>query len=77
MAHADDRNKIQFKRLPFDHCSLSLQPFEHPYCSRDGVIFELTSIIPFLKRYGVNPATGEPMDAKVFGQIDIPQKCKW
>ncbi|XP_071848764.1 RING-type E3 ubiquitin-protein ligase PPIL2-like [Apostichopus japonicus] len=61
---SDDRNKIQFKRLPFDHCSLSLQPFEHPYCSRDGVIFELTSIIPFLKRYGVNPATGEPMDTK-------------
>lgn len=61
---SEDRNKIQFKRLPFDHCSLSLQPFEHPYCSRDGVIFDLASIVPFLKKYGVNPATGEKMEAK-------------
>jgi peptidyl-prolyl cis-trans isomerase-like 2 len=30
-----------FKRLPFYCCSLSLQPFEHPVCTPDGIIFDL------------------------------------
>ena len=29
---ATDPDEIDFKRLPFDHCSLSLQPFANPYC---------------------------------------------
>ena len=27
-----DPDEVDFKRLPFDHCSLSLQPFANPYC---------------------------------------------
>lgn len=38
---------------PFDCCSLSLQPFEHPVCSRNedgtGTVFDLVNIIPWLK----------------------------
>uniref|UniRef100_A0A3Q2V2P4 Peptidylprolyl isomerase (cyclophilin)-like 2 n=1 Tax=Haplochromis burtoni TaxID=8153 RepID=A0A3Q2V2P4_HAPBU len=29
-----------FRRLPFDHC-LSLQPFEYPVCTEEGVVFDL------------------------------------
>nr|AAC38986.1 cyclophilin Dicyp-3 [Dirofilaria immitis] len=53
-----------FKRLPITHCSLSLLPFEDPVCSRDGIIFDLTQIIPYLKKHGVNPVTGKKMTAK-------------
>ncbi|KAF8425146.1 cyclophilin-like domain-containing protein [Tirmania nivea] len=50
-----------FKRLPFNYCALSLQPFEHPVCTLNGTIFDLTNIIPWLKKHGTNPVTGEKM----------------
>ena len=30
-----DPDEVDFKRLPFDHCSLSLQPFANPYCDTE------------------------------------------
>ncbi|CAH1802314.1 unnamed protein product [Owenia fusiformis] len=57
-------DKAKFRRLPFSCCSLSLQPFEHPLCTKEGVIFDLMNIVPFLKKYGVSPVTGKPMSAK-------------
>ncbi|KAI2004546.1 cyclophilin peptidyl-prolyl cis-trans isomerase Cyp8 [Ophidiomyces ophidiicola] len=50
-----------FKRLPFNFCSLSLQPFSHPVCTPAGIIFDLTNILPWLKKYGTNPVNGEPL----------------
>ncbi|CAG8616182.1 4236_t:CDS:10, partial [Acaulospora morrowiae] len=59
------RKKTQiFKRLPFDHCSLSLQPFEHPVCTPDGIIFDLRIIYPYIKKHGTNPVTGEKLEPK-------------
>ncbi|XP_065830529.1 RING-type E3 ubiquitin-protein ligase PPIL2-like [Oscarella lobularis] len=60
----DVGQKSKFRRLPFYCCSLSLQPFEHPYCTKDGRIFDLLNIVPYLKQYGHNPVTGEPLEAK-------------
>lgn len=55
---------VGFQRLPFDCCALSLQPWTNPVCSRsEGTVFELTNVIPFLKKYGVNPATGSKLEA--------------
>ncbi|KAJ3178364.1 Peptidyl-prolyl cis-trans isomerase cyp8 [Geranomyces variabilis] len=54
----------EFKRLPFYCCSLSLQPFEHPVCTRDGMIFDLMNIIPWLKKHGKNPVSGEALEPK-------------
>ncbi|XP_056275208.1 RING-type E3 ubiquitin-protein ligase PPIL2 [Pseudoliparis swirei] len=56
--------KADFRRLPFDHCSLSLQPFEYPVCTDEGVVFDLLSIMPWIKRYGTNPISGEKLEAK-------------
>ncbi|VDO24397.1 unnamed protein product [Haemonchus placei] len=56
--------RAQFKRLPLTHCSLSLIPFEDPVCTRSGEIFDLTHIIPYLKKNGVNPCTGMKMSSK-------------
>lgn len=57
-------NPEGFCRLPFDHCALSLQPFEHPLCTPTGVIYDLMNIVPFLKKYGIDPATGKSLDSK-------------
>ncbi|KAL8934388.1 MAG: hypothetical protein Q9216_005941, partial [Gyalolechia sp. 2 TL-2023] len=47
-----------FKRLPFSFCAISLQPFSHPVCSPQGTIFDITNILPWLKKHGTNPVTG-------------------
>ncbi|KAI9101638.1 cyclophilin-like domain-containing protein [Phlyctochytrium arcticum] len=52
----------EFKGLPFYCCSLSLQPFEHPVCTKDGMVFDLTNIIPWLKKHdNKNPVSGETL----------------
>lgn len=55
--------KANFRRLPFYCCALSLQPFEHPVCSPNGTVFDLLNIIPYLKKYGTNPVTGQKLQA--------------
>ncbi|ULU05973.1 hypothetical protein L3Y34_018112 [Caenorhabditis briggsae] len=66
--HKDDTGtrlqRAQFKRLPINHCSLSFLPFEDPVCARSGEIFELTAIVPYVKKHGKNPCTGKPLTAK-------------
>ncbi|XP_051536083.1 RING-type E3 ubiquitin-protein ligase PPIL2-like isoform X4 [Myxocyprinus asiaticus] len=56
--------QANFRRLRFDHCSLSLQPFEYPMCTVDGVVFDLMRIVPWIKKFGTNPITGEKLKAK-------------
>ncbi|KAI0375306.1 cyclophilin-like protein [Pilatotrama ljubarskyi] len=53
-------------QTPFDCCSLTFQPFNNPVCARNsdgtGNVFELVSIIPWLKQHGnINPVTQEPL----------------
>lgn len=50
-----------FKRLPYNFCALSLQPFSHPVCTSAGTIFDLTNILPWLKKHGTNPVDGQPL----------------
>ncbi|KAI9884911.1 MAG: hypothetical protein M1823_003288 [Watsoniomyces obsoletus] len=50
-----------FKRLPFHFCALSLQPFKHPVCTSTGTVFELTNILPWIKKHGTNPVDGSPL----------------
>ncbi|TPX35344.1 hypothetical protein SmJEL517_g02262 [Synchytrium microbalum] len=54
----------EFKKLPFSCCSLTLTPFEHPVCTADGTIFDLVNIIPWIKKNGTNPVTGEKLETK-------------
>lgn len=47
--------------MPFYYCNLTMQPFEDPYSTEDGIIFDLLSIIPYLQKYKKNPVTGAPL----------------
>ncbi|CAH2217332.1 jg5642 [Pararge aegeria aegeria] len=53
-----------FKRLPYDHCCLCLQPFDDPYCDADGNVFQLQAFVEFVKKYKINPVTGNKVDIK-------------
>ncbi|KDR06370.1 peptidyl-prolyl cis-trans isomerase-like 2 [Zootermopsis nevadensis] len=65
-----------FRRLPFDHCCLCLQPFENPYCDKQGNIFELQAIVAYLKKFKTNPVTGEPLEAKNLIKLNFHKNAK-
>ncbi|ELK32090.1 Peptidyl-prolyl cis-trans isomerase-like 2 [Myotis davidii] len=44
-----DIPQTNFHPLPFDHCSLFLQPFSYGVCTPEGVVFDLLNILPWLK----------------------------
>lgn len=52
-------DEANFRRLPFDHCCVSLVPWENPYCDENGNVFELQAIIDYYKKYKKNPVSGE------------------
>ncbi|XP_011495689.1 PREDICTED: peptidyl-prolyl cis-trans isomerase-like 2 [Ceratosolen solmsi marchali] len=60
-----------FRRLPFDHCCLSLQPFDHPYCDAQGNIFELEALLPYVKHFKHNPVTGKSLDMKSLTKLNF------
>ncbi|KAL1798896.1 hypothetical protein ACET3X_002933 [Alternaria dauci] len=51
-----------FKRLPFNYCAVSLQPFTDPVCTASGTIFDLTHILTWLTKHpDTNPVDGTPL----------------
>jgi len=70
-----DPDEVDFKRLPFDHCSISLQPFENPYCDDQGHVFDLVHIVPYMKKYKANPCTGEPLDSKGLTKLNMQKNA--
>jgi peptidyl-prolyl cis-trans isomerase-like protein 2 len=53
----------EFKKLPFSCCALSFLPFAHPVCTPEGHVFDLMSIVPWLRKYKTNPLTGQALEA--------------
>jgi peptidyl-prolyl cis-trans isomerase-like protein 2 len=58
------RNGATFKRLPFNFCAASLQPFKNPVCTSDGTIFDVEVISSWLEKHHTNPVTGRSLTAK-------------
>ncbi|KAM8712679.1 hypothetical protein ACLKA7_013072 [Drosophila subpalustris] len=59
-----ENEHIKFKRLPFGNCCITMAPFEMPYSDLNGNVFEYEAILSFLKKFKVNPITGQKMDSK-------------
>jgi peptidyl-prolyl cis-trans isomerase-like protein 2 len=36
-------------------------PFEDPVCTIDGSVFEITTIVPYIRKFGKHPVTGAPL----------------
>lgn len=53
-----------YQPIPFTSCAISLQPWSNPVCDReDGTIYELTNVIPWIKKHGVSPSSGKLLKA--------------
>lgn len=50
---------INLNKLPFNCCSLSFTPFENPFCNKEGFIFDVINILPYVKKYEKDPITGK------------------
>ncbi|OJJ80350.1 PPIL2 family peptidylprolyl isomerase [Aspergillus glaucus CBS 516.65] len=64
-------DQAAFRRLPFNFCSLSLQPYQHPVCTASGTIFDLTNILPWIKDRGTNPVDGTPLKSSDLIKLNI------
>ncbi|KAK5988763.1 Cyclophilin-60 [Cladobotryum mycophilum] len=59
------KNGVPFRRLPFNFCAASLQPFKNPVCTPDGTIFDVEIIGAWLERHpNQNPVDGKPLQKK-------------
>ena len=56
--------KIHKTHLPFYCCALTLQPFTHPYGTNDGYVFDLSAILPYVKKNKTHPITGKKLSVK-------------
>ncbi|KAF7544336.1 hypothetical protein G7046_g9804 [Stylonectria norvegica] len=66
-AGASSRNKqnASFRRLPFNFCAASLQPFKNPVCTPDGTIFDVEVIGAWLDKHpNQNPVNGESLQKR-------------
>ncbi|CAD5336123.1 unnamed protein product [Arabidopsis thaliana] len=54
-------NRTPFKSLPYYCCALTFLPFEDPVCTIDGSVFEITTIVPYIRKFGKHPVTGAPL----------------
>ncbi|KAJ1530985.1 hypothetical protein ONE63_005820 [Megalurothrips usitatus] len=68
---APNADEANFRRLPYDHCCISLVPWENPYCDLNGNVFELQAIIDYYKKYKKNPVTGEALDMKSLTKVNF------
>lgn len=50
-----------FAKLPFSSCSLSFLPWVHPTATAAGVVYDLLNIVPWIKKHGTDPASGDPL----------------
>ncbi|KAF1972459.1 hypothetical protein BU23DRAFT_555001 [Bimuria novae-zelandiae CBS 107.79] len=51
-----------FRRLPYNYCAASLQPFTDPVCTPSGTVFDLTHILTWLTKHpDTSPIDGGPL----------------
>ncbi|ATY58525.1 peptidyl-prolyl cis-trans isomerase cyp8 [Cordyceps militaris CM01] len=56
---------VPFRKLPFNFCAASLQPFQNPVCTPDGTIFDVEVIGAWLEKHpNQNPVDGAPLQKR-------------
>ncbi|KAK2761862.1 hypothetical protein CKAH01_05092 [Colletotrichum kahawae] len=65
-----------FRRLPFNFCAASLQPFKTPVCTNDGTIFDVEVISSWLEKNGTNPVNGDRLDAKDLIKLNFARNAE-
>ena len=52
-----------------DVCSLSLQPWDKPVCTNEGIIYDQLTILEHLDEHSFDPITKSPLDSKSLIEI--------
>lgn len=61
--------------VPFDCCAITLQPWKHPVADpTDGTVYELTNIVPWLKKHGISPASAQELNPEDLLSLHFAQK---
>ena len=69
------RTEASEKTLPFDCCALSLQPYETPMCTRDGVVFDILNIVPYIQKHKRNPVDGAPVAVRDLVRLNMAKNA--
>ncbi len=73
----EERTKEHMVRLPFDYCNIGLTKAKEPYCTKDGIVFDLLSIVPYLRKHGnINPCTGDPLTQSELVKLNFSKNEK-
>lgn len=65
-----------YKRLPFNCCAITLCPFTNPVCTREGHLFDLEAVVPYVKQHQINPVTGKPLALKELIQLHFSKNTQ-
>ncbi|KAE9036549.1 Peptidyl-prolyl cis-trans isomerase-like 2 [Phytophthora rubi] len=65
-----------YKRLPFNCCAITLCPFTNPVCTREGHLFDLEAVVPYVKQHQINPVTGKPLALKELIQLHFSKNSQ-
>ncbi|KAG5988449.1 Peptidyl-prolyl cis-trans isomerase cyp8 [Claviceps lovelessii] len=69
-------SQAPFRRLPFNFCAASLQPFKDPVCTPDGTIFDVQVIAAWLDKHpNQNPVNGKPLQKKDLIRLDFARNA--
>lgn len=70
-------NGVSFRRLPFNFCAASLQPFKNPVCTPDGTIFDVEVIGAWLEKHpNQNPVNGEPLNKRDLIKLNFARNAE-
>ncbi|GAB5034831.1 peptidyl-prolyl cis-trans isomerase-like 2 [Nannochloropsis oceanica] len=71
--------RSSYRPLAFDSCALSLQPFETPVCTPEGVLFDILNLFPYVQKHKKSPITGESMTSKEIVRLNMAKNNggKW
>eukprot|EP00854_Cymbomonas_tetramitiformis_P001306 gene1306-1893_t len=80
-----------FRQLPFFCCALTFvcvfffnftslvfvrNPFEDPVATDDGMVFEITHIIPYLQKFKTHPVTGNPLKISDLTKLNFTKNAE-
>ncbi|KAL7955407.1 cyclophilin-like protein [Trichoderma compactum] len=76
-AGARSAQNIPFRKLPFNFCAASLQPFKNPVCTPDGTVFDVEVISAWLEKHpNQNPVNAEPLQKKDLVRLNFARNAE-
>lgn len=65
-------------QLPFWTCSISQQPISDGggVCDAEGHVFDIRNVLPFIRKNGKNPVTGESLESKDLVKLKIEKNSE-